>query len=166
MPRKMNARDPAAVAAFDAAFERIKVVTGFYTQVLLAGVLGVKQSSISDAKRRCSIPDSWLVTLLRTHQVLPGWILTGEGPQYLDNAHLTFGKVQERLQVLTEDFARLVCRVEDSLAFINMTDAERLQQRADKITELGADLAQIRDTHAELSTMATDVAAQATRAAH
>ena len=162
MSRKMNARDPAAVAAFEAAMDRIKQTTGARTQVQLADVLDVRQSSISDAKRRCSIPDGWLVKLLRSHKAMPDWILTGEGPQSLEGpGHATYAKVQERLQAVTEDFERLVYRVEDSLAFIHMTDAELAQRKADKIKELGADLTQIRGTHVELKDMAADVATQA-----
>lgn len=53
------------------------------TQVELAHLLGIRQSSISDAKRRNSVPAEWLVTLLRLRGVNPDWILNGVEPKYL-----------------------------------------------------------------------------------
>ena len=41
---------------FDEIFERIKIATNTRTQVELAEVLDIRQSSISDAKRRNSVP--------------------------------------------------------------------------------------------------------------
>lgn len=64
---------------FDAALERIREITGKRTQVELAAVLNIRQSSISDAKRRRSIPAEWLVRLLRQYGTNPDWILTGLG---------------------------------------------------------------------------------------
>lgn len=40
--------------------ERIRFITGTETQAELADLLGVRQSFISDAKRRGKIPSSWL----------------------------------------------------------------------------------------------------------
>ena len=53
------------------------------TQVELAAFLGIRQSSISDAKRRNAIPAEWLIKLLRLKGIHPEWILTGLGPKYL-----------------------------------------------------------------------------------
>lgn len=70
-------------SAFDEALERIKRATGARTQVDLAAILGIRQSSISDAKRRQSIPADWLLKLYRSHGLNPDWITTGEQPQVL-----------------------------------------------------------------------------------
>lgn len=70
-------------ASFDEQMERIKFITGKRTQNELANLLGVKQSSVSDAKRRGKIPSSWLVILMRVKNVHPEWILTGNGPYFL-----------------------------------------------------------------------------------
>ena len=56
------------------------------TQVELADFLGIRQSSISDAKKRQAIPAEWLVKLLRLKSVNPEWILTGLGPKLLGPA--------------------------------------------------------------------------------
>lgn len=53
------------------------------TQVELAQFLGIRQSSVADAKKRGSIPAEWLVRLLKVKKVNPEWILTGEGAQNL-----------------------------------------------------------------------------------
>ena len=63
---------------FEERIQRIKDVLGVRTQVQLAEVIGVRQSSISDAKRRCSIPDAWLLTIWRKTGYSPDWILDGD----------------------------------------------------------------------------------------
>lgn len=65
------------------AMNRISEATGARTQEALAELLGIRQSSISDAKRRGAIPDSWLMTLLRRYHLNPIWLLTGTGAKYL-----------------------------------------------------------------------------------
>ena len=69
--------------SFQDAYERILQSTGLRTQTDVAAMLGVKQSSISDAKRRNHIPDSWIMTLFSKRGLNPTWIRTGEGPQYV-----------------------------------------------------------------------------------
>lgn len=68
---------------FDEAFDRIKKATGMRTQVEIAKLLDIRQSSISDAKRRQSIPDSWLIKLFQLYNLNPNWLLDGEAPQFL-----------------------------------------------------------------------------------
>lgn len=68
---------------FNAALDRIYSITGTTTQVALSEVLGIRQSSVSDARKRNSIPGAWLVTLVDRFSANPAWILTGEGPRYL-----------------------------------------------------------------------------------
>jgi len=65
---------------------RVFEAAGCRTQIELANLLGIRQSSISDAKKRNSIPAEWLVTLLRLRGVNPEWILSGDGPKFLSNA--------------------------------------------------------------------------------
>ena len=66
-----------------AAMERIHSVTGCRTPQELGDYLGVRQSSIYDAKRRRTIPADWLLKLLRYSWVNPEWILTGHGARML-----------------------------------------------------------------------------------
>ena len=58
---------------------------GTRTQVELGEVLDIRQSSISDAKRRDSIPAEWFVKLFRKFGLNPDWVETGAGPWYLKN---------------------------------------------------------------------------------
>lgn len=68
---------------FTAAYARILEATGARTQAELAKTLGIRQSSISDAKCRNSLPACWLLQLYRSHRLNPDWILTGEGHKHL-----------------------------------------------------------------------------------
>ena len=63
--------------------DRFFEAAGCRTQVALADFLGIKQSSVADAKKRGSIPSDWLITLWRKKGVNPDWILTGQGARGL-----------------------------------------------------------------------------------
>ena len=63
-------------------------VCGIKTQTELSAYLGIRQSSISDAKRRMMIPAAWLLTLLTREGVNPAWVLTGGGSKFLVPASL------------------------------------------------------------------------------
>lgn len=65
--------------------DRFFEAAGCRTQVELAVFLGIKQSSIADAKKRGSIPADWLITLWRKKGVNPDWILTGQGAKGLQS---------------------------------------------------------------------------------
>lgn len=78
MPQRTRELTPERVEAFEAAMERIKKVFGVRTQVQLAEVLDVRQSSISDARRRCSIPAGWLLKIWRLSGYSPDWIMDGD----------------------------------------------------------------------------------------
>lgn len=60
---------------FGQCMERIKMATGEKTQVGIAKILGIRQSSISDAKKRGAIPTSWLIGLYTYRKINPDWIL-------------------------------------------------------------------------------------------
>lgn len=69
--------------SFDAIFERIKQSTNTRTQMQLAEVLEIRQSSISDAKRRNSVPADWYMKLFESFGLNPGWLKSGSGPMYI-----------------------------------------------------------------------------------
>lgn len=85
-PRRSQQNDPLE---FDEMLRRIQDVTTKTTQVGLAEVLGIRQSSISDAKKRGSIPADWLLTLYERYQVNPTWIKKGTGSRYLTGAEVS-----------------------------------------------------------------------------
>ena len=68
---------------FDAVLSRIMNALGVRTQVELGVRLGIRQPTISDARRRDSVPDSWLVRLVADHSLNPVWVLRGSGAKYL-----------------------------------------------------------------------------------
>ena len=76
-------RTPTFPKTDDERFARLFEAAGCRTQTELAGVLGIRQSSVSDAKRRRSIPAHWLLKLMRTRGVNPDWILEGTGQRLL-----------------------------------------------------------------------------------
>lgn len=69
--------------AFAEIYERIKLATNSRTQVELAEVLDIRQSSISDAKRRNSVPGDWFMKLFEKFGLNPDWLKQGIGPMYL-----------------------------------------------------------------------------------
>ena len=71
------------MAAFAEIYERIKLATNSRTQVELAEVLDIRQSSISDAKRRNSVPGDWFMKLFEKFGLNPDWLKQGVGPMYL-----------------------------------------------------------------------------------
>ncbi|MBQ4132533.1 MAG: helix-turn-helix domain-containing protein [Desulfovibrionaceae bacterium] len=71
------------MSAFDEVFDRIKLATNTKTQVELAEVLGIRQSSISDAKRRNSVPADWYMKLFEKFGLNPDWLKKEAGPVYL-----------------------------------------------------------------------------------
>lgn len=159
MPKQPREISPEQLAAFEAAMERIKTVTGARTQVQLAEVLEVRQSSISDAKRRASIPSDWLLKLQRKHQVFADWFLTGEGPRE------TTGGAAGRMAELEQELHRVMREAEalsdmirnalvhsrttlDDLIALKGTSRDMLLQAQKRIEELTG---QLRNMDAEMA---------------
>lgn len=65
------------------AYRRMLEFTGAKTQTQMAEILGVRQSSISDAMRRGALPGGWLLTLLERYGANPDFIRTGIGEPFL-----------------------------------------------------------------------------------
>lgn len=69
--------------SFEAQFMRVFEAAECKTQAALADVFEIKQSSVSDAKRRKSIPAEWLLKLFNKKCINPEWIRTGQGGKVL-----------------------------------------------------------------------------------
>ncbi|SBV92129.1 putative DNA-binding protein [uncultured delta proteobacterium] len=69
--------------SFERQMRRVYAITGARTQVELAALLDIKQSTIANSKKRRNVPDRWLIRLLCRLNVNPDWILTGKGTRYL-----------------------------------------------------------------------------------
>lgn len=63
--------------------QRIWAVTRTRTQNDLAALLGISQSSVSDAKKRQVVPAEWYLTLFEVLGVNPDWLKKGVGPVFL-----------------------------------------------------------------------------------
>ncbi|WP_407944186.1 helix-turn-helix domain-containing protein [Maridesulfovibrio sp.] len=95
-------------------------IDGNITQVKLAEALDIRQSSISDAKRRKSIPAEWLLKALEISGVDPNWIRTGEGPKYrvLSDDPTGALTVTELTKRIVEEYRRPLC-FEELLEILN-----------------------------------------------
>lgn len=71
------------MSEFDDVMERIYEVTGVRTQAGLAEVLGIAQPTVSDAKKRNSIPMKWYLKLFQKMGANPEWLESGLGPKFL-----------------------------------------------------------------------------------
>ncbi|WP_051677206.1 helix-turn-helix domain-containing protein [Maridesulfovibrio frigidus] len=72
------------------------------TQVQVADKLGIRQSSISDAKRRASMPSEWLLKALEVSGMNPKWIRSGEGAKFLVPSDDPECTVEEKKQDVNE----------------------------------------------------------------
>ncbi len=95
---------------FTRIMERIFIATGLRTQADLANYLGIRQSSISDARRRGKIPSNWLITLMRVKNIFPEWILTGTGPCFVPSEHPETRQEFTERQVEEETLRKLSSR--------------------------------------------------------
>lgn len=68
---------------FDSQYRRVFEAAGCRTQIQLAAMFEIKQSSVSDAKRRQSVPAEWLLKLLLRKGISPAWIIHGQGPRLM-----------------------------------------------------------------------------------
>lgn len=73
---------------FDAVFTRISSALGIHSQIELSRVLSVKQSAISDAKRRNVFPRAWLLKLRDKNGLNPDWLAMGSGPMRAEQPHV------------------------------------------------------------------------------
>lgn len=64
---------------FEAKYSRVFEAAGCRTQAELAAFLNIRQGSISDAKRRQSVPSDWIIKLYEKKRINPDWVLTGLG---------------------------------------------------------------------------------------
>jgi len=68
--------------SFYDVFDRIMKATGARTQTELAKLLGIRQATVSEAKKRGTIPAEWIMKLYRSHGLSPVWMVDGVGPVY------------------------------------------------------------------------------------
>jgi phage repressor protein C with HTH and peptisase S24 domain len=68
---------------FDAIIERVFEVTGIESQTELARVLQINRSAVTQARKKGSVPDRWLLQLYRKFGLNPEWLESGDGRAFL-----------------------------------------------------------------------------------
>jgi len=68
---------------FESFLQRVCEATGIASQTELASALDINRSAITQARKKNSIPDKWILKLYRTFGLNPDWVETGSGPTFL-----------------------------------------------------------------------------------
>jgi phage repressor protein C with HTH and peptisase S24 domain len=88
---------------FNTFFERTCEALGLTSLSELADILKVNRSSITQARKKDSVPANWLLELFRQRGLNPEWLSGGSGPKRLksndsgDDGFYSVPKVQARL---------------------------------------------------------------------
>lgn len=61
------------------AFEALKISS----QNRLAILLGINRAGITQAKKKGTVPDKWIIVLYRNYGINPDWIETGKGKMFI-----------------------------------------------------------------------------------
>lgn len=72
-----------ASSAFENMVQRIYEATGLSSQTELAEALGVNRSAITQARKKNSFPDKWMLRLYRRFGLNPDWLESGVGPVFV-----------------------------------------------------------------------------------
>ena len=92
-----------APTKFESFVKRVFEATGITSQNELASVLKINRSAITQARKKGSIPDKWILQLYRSFGLNPDWIETGSGQTFLkkstsrDSEFKNIPKVKARL---------------------------------------------------------------------
>jgi phage repressor protein C with HTH and peptisase S24 domain len=88
---------------FNIFYERTSQALGVVNLSELADILKVNRSSITQARKKDSVPSNWLIELFRLYGLNPDWLEGGSGPRLLkphddnDAQYYPVPKVQARL---------------------------------------------------------------------
>src|SRR5450432_1841350 len=85
--------------------ERLKLVRGTTSQKAFAAELGIHENSVSNAERRHSATQDYLLRIAEVRNINLHWLLTGHGAMRLDHGDASL--LQEKLNVALVDGLRL-----------------------------------------------------------
>jgi hypothetical protein len=85
--------------------ERLKLVRGATSQKAFAAELGVHENSVSNAERRNSATQDYLVRIGRLRNINLHWLLTGQGLMRLDDRDASL--LAEKISLALADALRL-----------------------------------------------------------
>ena len=92
-----------SAARFESFLQRVFQATGVTSQTELASVLKINRSAITQARKKNSIPDKWILQLYKTFGLNPDWVETGSGRTFIkksdsdDSIFKNIPKVKARL---------------------------------------------------------------------
>lgn len=72
-----------SAAKFDSFLKRVFQATGISSQTELASVLKINRSAITQARKKNSIPDKWILQLYKTYGLNPDWVEMGSGQTFI-----------------------------------------------------------------------------------
>ena len=70
---------------FEAQFERLKKASGVETDTAFASFLGLRQGSISGAKKKKQLPHAWFFQVAEKTGVSSDWLFWGRGPMQISD---------------------------------------------------------------------------------
>ena len=85
--------------------ERLKLIRGTTTQKAFAAELGIHENSVSNAERRHTATQEYLLRIAEVRNINLHWLLTGRGTMRMDEAESSL--LQEKLTVALVDALRL-----------------------------------------------------------
>jgi len=92
-----------SASRFEYFLQRVFQATGVTSQTELASVLKINRSAITQARKKNSIPDKWILQLYKTYGLNPDWVETGSGQTFIkksasdDSIFKNIPKVRARL---------------------------------------------------------------------
>lgn len=92
-----------SASRFESFLQRVFQATGVTSQTELASVLKINRSAITQARKKNSIPDKWILQLYKTYGLNPDWVETGSGQTFIkksasdDSIFKNIPKVRARL---------------------------------------------------------------------
>jgi len=125
--------------------ERLKLVRGTTSQKAFAAELGVHENSVSNAERRNSAPQDYLVRVGALRNINLHWLLTGQGPMRLDE--LDGSLLAEKISLALADALRLAFGARHSSVPLD-TRARALRAGASYLRAIGVTEDTLPDTEA------------------
>jgi phage repressor protein C with HTH and peptisase S24 domain len=71
-----------ATTKFESFLKRVFEATGITSQTELASALNINRSAITQARKKDSIPEKWILQLYRSFGLNPDWLETGAGQAF------------------------------------------------------------------------------------
>jgi len=85
--------------------ERLKLVRGTTSQKAFAAELGIHENTVSNAERRNSATQEYLLKIAGARNINLHWLLTGQGPMRMGEADESL--LQEKINLALADALRL-----------------------------------------------------------